>query len=137
MAFEVDNLKEDVMSEINMTPLVDVMLVLLIIFMITVPLMKNAVPIDLPKASAEKYRSNSKIIQIGINSNGQYSWNDAYMDDDSLRIKLEEQSKKGLLTQVHIMADKDVRYERVAQLMSSVQRVGVRQVTLVTQPKAH
>jgi len=133
MAFDFDDHQEEVMNEINMTPLVDVMLVLLIIFMITVPLMKNAVPVDLPKANATRYAINKNIVVLGINPQGQYFWNEAYLDDEALWHKLQEQAQNELLTQVHIMADKDVRYERVALLMSSVQKAGLKQVTLVTQ----
>ncbi len=132
MAFEIKDNPED-LSEINVTPLVDVMLVLLIIFMITVPLMKNAVQIDLPKTSSKPYTPENSPIRLSVDAKGGYYWNEIAINDEDIMRKLQAESKRSLQTDVNLFADKDVRYERVAQLIAVVQQVGLKHVALMTQ----
>ena len=134
MAFGTQDDADEVMNEINMTPLVDVMLVLLIIFIITVPVMKHAVPVDLPRASNEREIIKPETIRLSVTADGKYHWNETTIGDDELEPRLQAEARKDPQPDLHIRGDKDVRYERVAQAMSAAQRVGVRKIGFVTDP---
>ncbi|MGE4329862.1 ExbD/TolR family protein [Diaphorobacter sp.] len=134
MAFGTQDDTDEVMNEINMTPLVDVMLVLLIIFIITVPVMKHAVPINLPSASNAPESVKPETIRLSVTADGQYHWNDLAISDDELEPRLRAQAGKDPQPDLHIRGDKDVRYERVAKAMAAAQRAGVRQIGFITEP---
>ncbi len=134
MSFGTQDDSEEVMNEINMTPLVDVMLVLLIIFIITVPVMKDAVNIDLPRASNEPELLKPETINLSISADGQYHWNKEQVSDDELAARLQAEGSKANQPDLHIRGDKDVRYERVAQAMAAAQSAGVRKIGFVTDP---
>ncbi|MBS1569383.1 MAG: biopolymer transporter ExbD, partial [Bacteroidetes bacterium] len=125
---------DEVMNEINMTPLVDVMLVLLIIFIITVPVMKHAVPVDLPRAANEREVVKPETIRLSVTADGKYHWNETAISDAELEPRLQAEARKDPQPDLHIRGDKDVRYERVAQAMSAAQRAGVRKIGFVTDP---
>ena len=137
MAFQSGDKQEELMGEINMTPLVDVMLVLLIIFMITVPLMKSAVNVDLPRTTSLGKPSKNNTIRLSIDAQGKYFWNNEFVDDEKLSQMLETEAKSVDQKNIQLYADKDVRYERVAKLVSSVQRVGIKHVALITQSQSN
>ncbi|WP_406625703.1 ExbD/TolR family protein [Acidovorax sp. SDU_ACID1] len=134
MAFGTQDDADEVMNEINMTPLVDVMLVLLIIFIITVPVMKHAVPVDLPRASNEREVIKPETIRLSVTADGKYHWNESDITDDELEPRLRTEAQKYPQPDLHIRGDKEVRYERVAQAMSAAQRAGVRKIGFVTDP---
>ncbi|WP_367068336.1 biopolymer transporter ExbD [Oryzisolibacter sp. LB2S] len=134
MAFGTQDDADEVMNEINMTPLVDVMLVLLIIFIITVPVMKHAVPVDLPRASNEREVIKPETIRLSVTADGKYHWNETSISDEELEPRLQAEARKDPQPDLHIRGDKDVRYERVAQAMSAAQRAGVRKIGFVTDP---
>ncbi|ADV00255.1 biopolymer transporter ExbD [Alicycliphilus denitrificans] len=134
MAFGTQDDTDEVMNEINMTPLVDVMLVLLIIFIITVPVMKHAVPVDLPRASNEREVVKPETIRLSVTADGKYFWNESGISDEELEPRLQAEARKNPQPDLHIRGDKDVRYERVAQAMSAAQRAGVRKIGFVTDP---
>ena len=134
MAFGTQDDADEVMNEINMTPLVDVMLVLLIIFIITVPVMKHAVPVDLPRASNEREIIKPETIRLSVTADGKYHWNETTIGDEELEPRLRAEAQKAPQPDLHIRGDKDVRYERVAQAMSAAQRAGVRKIGFVTDP---
>ena len=134
MAFGTQDDADEVMNEINMTPLVDVMLVLLIIFIITVPVMKHAVPVDLPRASNEREVVKPETIRLSVTAGGKYHWNETSISDEELEPRLQAEARKDPQPDLHIRGDKDVRYERVAQAMSAAQRAGVRKIGFVTDP---
>ena len=134
MAFGTQDDADEVMNEINMTPLVDVMLVLLIIFIITVPVMKHAVPVDLPRASNEREVIKPETIRLSVTADGKYHWNETTISDEELELRLQAEAQKDPQPDLHIRGDKDVRYERVAQAMSAAQRAGVRKIGFVTDP---
>ena len=134
MAFGTQDDADEVMNEINMTPLVDVMLVLLIIFIITEPVMKHAVPVDLPRASNEREIIKPETIRLSVTADGKYHWNETTIGDDELEPRLQAEARKDPQPDLHIRGDKDVRYERVAQAMSAAQRAGVRKIGFVTDP---
>ena len=135
MAFGTQDEPDEVMNEINMTPLVDVMLVLLIIFIITVPVMKHAVNIDLPRASSEPEQTKPQNILFSVAADGSYYWNEQRIDDTELKTRLAAEAAKDPQPELHIRGDKAVRYERVAQVMSAARETGVRKIGFITEPE--
>ncbi|MES2185887.1 MAG: biopolymer transporter ExbD [Pseudomonadota bacterium] len=135
MAFGTQDDTDEVMNEINMTPLVDVMLVLLIIFIITVPVMKNTVQIDLPRATVEPEVVKPETIRLSVAANGVYYWNENTIPDDQLAARLATEARKEPQPELHIRGDKDVRYERVAQAMAAAQKAGIKKIGFITEPK--
>ena len=136
MAFGTQDEPDEVMNEINMTPLVDVMLVLLIIFIITVPVMKHAVNIDLPQATSEPEVAKPQNILFSVAADGSYYWNENKIDDTALVTMLAIEAAKSPQPDLHIRGDKAVRYERVAQAMSAAREAGVRKIGFITEPAA-
>ncbi len=134
MAFGTQDDTDDVMNEINMTPLVDVMLVLLIIFIITVPLMKHSVNIDLPRASAQPEDAKPANVRLSVDGQGQYWWNEQKVEDAALVPMLTAEAGKHPQPELHIRGDKQVRYERVANAMAAAQKAGLRRIGFITEP---
>ncbi|MEO5596844.1 MAG: biopolymer transporter ExbD, partial [Lysobacteraceae bacterium] len=114
--------------------MVDVMLVLLIIFIITVPVLKHAVNIELPAASNVREVDKPETVQLTVDAQGSYFWNGELMSDAVLATRLEQLAQSLPQPAVHIRGDKDVRYERVAQALALAQRAGVRRLGFVTEP---
>ncbi len=135
MAFGTQDDTDEVMNEINMTPFVDVMLVLLIIFIITVPVMKHAVNIDLPRATNQPQEVKPETIRLSVDAKGQYFWNENRVEDQDLGPMLQAEAAKNPQPDLHIRGDKEVRYERVAQAMAAAQQAGVRKIGFVTEPR--
>jgi biopolymer transport protein ExbD len=123
------------MNEINMTPLVDVMLVLLIIFMITVPVMKHSVEVDLPRASSQPQDAKPQTVRLSVDAQGQYWWNESQVRDEDLPRMLRAEAAREPQPELHIRGDKNVRYERVAQAMAAAQQAGLRRIGFITEPK--
>jgi biopolymer transport protein ExbD len=136
MAFGTQDEPDEVMNEINMTPLVDVMLVLLIIFIITVPVMKHAVNIDLPRATSEPEQAKPQNVLFTVTADGTYFWNDQKIEDSELAERLAVEAAKEPQPELHIRGDKAVRYERVAQAMSAARQAGVRKIGFITEPES-
>ena len=134
MAFGTQDDADEVMNEINMTPLVDVMLVLLIIFIITVPVIKHAVKVDLPRASNEKLVDKPENVRLSVDASGAYYWNETPIADAELNTRLSQIAAMEPQPELHMRGDKDVRYERVAMAMASAQRAGVRKIGFITEP---
>jgi biopolymer transport protein ExbD len=134
MAFGTQEDTDEVMNEINMTPLVDVMLVLLIIFMITVPVMKHAVDIDLPRATSQPQDAKPETIRLSVDAQGVYYWNEARIEDGELERQLQLAAGRTPQPELHIRGDRAVRYERVALVMSAAKRAGLRKIGFVTDP---
>jgi biopolymer transport protein ExbD len=137
MAFGTQDDTDEVMNEINMTPLVDVMLVLLIIFIITVPVMKHSVNIDLPRASSQPQDAKPETLRLSVDAQGAYYLNEKSIDDKDLPRLLKAEAAKEPQPELHIRGDKEVRYERVAQAMSAAQQSGLRKIGFITEPKAN
>ncbi len=135
MAFGTQDDTDEVMNEINMTPLVDVMLVLLIIFIITVPVMKHSVNVDLPRATNQPELIKPETVRLSVAADGQYFWNGTPVADEELSSRLQAEAAKAPQPDLHIRGDKEVRYERVAQAMAAAQRAGVRKIGFVTEPQ--
>jgi len=134
MSFGVQNESDDVMSEINMTPLVDVMLVLLIIFMITIPVMKHAVNVDLPVARNTPQVIQPDTVRLSVDAQGIYYWNEAVVEASTLTGLLMLEAAREPQPELHIRGDKAVRYEHVAKAMASAQQAGLRKIGFVTEP---
>ena len=126
---------DEVMSEINMIPFIDVMLVLLIIFIITVPVMKHSINVELPRASNEKEDIKPETVNLTVQADGSYSINDEKMSDAQLAARLQAEGTKNPQPDLHIRGDRDVRYERVAQAMATAQQAGLKKIGFVTEPK--
>lgn len=122
------------MSEINMTPLVDVMLVLLIIFIVTAPLMTQAIKVDLPQVNAAALDQKPETIRLTVKADGETYWNDAPVTEEELKIKMEAASKAEPQPEVHMSADKDARYEKVANAMGAARDAGLAKFGFVTSP---
>jgi biopolymer transport protein ExbD len=130
-AFEAD---DQAMAEINMTPLVDVMLVLLIIFMVAAPLFTHAVRIELPRAHSTPSAEKPENITLSIDAAGTVRWNGETIEADVLSQRLAQAAARDPQPEIQLRADRDTRYEVVARLLSQVQRAGVRRMGLVTDP---
>ena len=130
-----DNDDSEMLSEINMIPLIDVMLVLLIVFIITVPVMKHAVNIDLPRASNEKELVKPETVRLSVDADGTYFWNEQKLaSDNELQGHLASAAAQTPQPDLHIRGDRAVRYERVAQAMAAAQQAGVKKIGFVTEP---
>ena len=134
MSFGTQDEPDEVMNEINMTPLVDVMLVLLIIFIITIPVMKHAVNVDLPRASNQQEVVKPETVRLSVNAEGAYFLNENQVSDEALPALLSAEAAKNPQPDLHLRGDKAVRYERVAQVMAAAQQAGLRKIGFITEP---
>lgn len=122
------------LAEINMVPLIDVMLVLLIIFIVTAPLLTHAVKVDLPKAASVANETRRDSIQVAINASSQVFWNGEAVDPETLSQRLKEAAKIEPQPELHIRAERTTAYEKLAQLMSEAARHGISRIGFVTDP---
>ena len=132
MSFEVGD-NDDVMSEINMTPLVDVMLVLLVIFIITVQVIQHAVKVELPQASSIRDKTPPDPLQLSVDAQGHYFLGRQAVAANALEDRLREQAAREPQPQLYIRGDKKVPYEQVAQAMTAAQRAGLQRIGFVTE----
>ncbi|HEY7384613.1 MAG TPA: ExbD/TolR family protein [Beijerinckiaceae bacterium] len=122
-------------NEINMTPFIDVMLVLLIVFMVAAPLMTVGVPLDLPQTRAAPLNVDARPISLSIRATGQVFLAESELRDDEIVPRLTAAAKQGTEERVFVRGDKRVDYGRVAQVMSIVTGGGFKRVALVTEPE--
>ncbi len=125
------------MSEINVTPLVDVMLVLLIIFMVTAPMMTAGLDVKLPNATAKPLPQKQDSVVITLNASGQIYLNKDMVNEASLVQRLSQMKARGDTSQVLLRADKDVTYGLVASVVAAVRTAGIQDLGLVTDPTEH
>ncbi|MEM5387935.1 biopolymer transporter ExbD [Paraburkholderia phymatum] len=125
---------DGLMNEINMTPLVDVMLVLLIVFMVTIPVIRHAVKIDLPHASSQKEDTKPAQVTVSIDADGNVLWDDQKISDDALQAKIAVAAQQNPQPELHLSADRKVAYEKVADVMSAAQAGGLTKIGFVTIP---
>jgi len=125
------------MSEINTTPLVDVMLVLLVIFIITAPLLTHSIKLDLPSAQAPASAEKPETVTLSIDARGDLFWNNEPVADlPALSARFAEASKRAPQPELHLRADRETRYQRIAEVMSAAQQAGLAKIGFVTDPKA-
>ncbi|HEX4843121.1 MAG TPA: biopolymer transporter ExbD [Limnobacter sp.] len=123
------------MSEINMTPLVDVMLVLLIIFIITVPVITHSVKVDLPQATQAPTEVKPDVVTLTVNKDGSLQWNDESLTLDDLQLRLQAAAQQVKQPELRIQGDRRVEYEKVVQVMAAAQRAGIEKLGFVTEPQ--
>jgi biopolymer transport protein ExbD len=131
-----DNKQPGLMAEINVTPMVDVMLVLLVIFIITAPLFTHAIKLDLPSAQSAPSPEKAETISISIDADGRVFWDKSEINDQDLDAKLALAAKKNPQPELQLRADKSTRYEIIAKVMAAAQTTGVTKMGFVTDPKA-
>ena len=130
-----NNTDHPAMSDINVTPMVDVMLVLLVIFIITAPLFTHAIKLDLPQAQAAAAPEKPDTIALSINAQGKVFWNSEEIPQNELNTRLAVAGQKKPQPELHLRADRETRYETIAQVMSAAQSHGLSKIGFVTDPK--
>lgn len=125
---------DDFNPEINTTPLVDVMLVLLIIFIMTIPVMNHAIKIDLPRASDQPDAVKPQNIDLSIDAQGKIYWNTEVIDMNQLNLRIAAEAKKQPQPELHLRAERTTQYEKVAQVMAAAQTGGLSKIGFVTEP---
>jgi biopolymer transport protein ExbD len=123
------------MAEINMTPLIDVMLVLLVIFIITAPLFTHAIRLDLPKVSSQSVRETPDTVTLSIDDAGKLYWNDKPVTLDEMRARFADEGKRPAPPEIHLRASGATRYDVIAQVMGAAQQAGLDKIGFVTEPK--
>jgi biopolymer transport protein ExbD len=122
------------MAEINMTPLIDVMLVLLVIFIITAPLFTHAIRLDLPKVAAQAVHETPETITLSIDDAGKLYWNDKPITLDQARGQFMQEGKRAEPPEIHLRASRETRYDIIAQVMGAAQGAGLNKIGFVTEP---
>jgi biopolymer transport protein ExbD len=123
------------MAEINTTPLVDVMLVLLVVFIITAPLLTHAIRLDLPNAQAPASAEKPETITLSIDPSGALFWNNEPVTGlDALGERFRQAAARQPQPELHLRADRETRYQRIAEVMSSAQQAGITKLGFVTEP---
>lgn len=127
--------EDEVVSAINTTPLVDVMLVLLIIFLITIPVVTHTVPVTLPKETNQPNQTKPENINISVTKDGDVYWNEKLVSDNNTLVdKLKEVAVKQPQPEVHIRGDQGARYEFVGKVVTACNRAGIVKVGFITEP---
>jgi biopolymer transport protein ExbD len=127
---------DEVISAINTTPLVDVMLVLLIIFLITIPVVTHTVPLQLPKETIQPLQTTPRSIEVAINRDGDIFWNAQHVDNDTLLKRLKDISVQTPQPEIHVRGDQNTRYEFVGRVITDCERAGIAKVSFITEPPA-
>lgn len=126
---------DDFNPEINTTPLVDVMLVLLIIFIMTIPVMNHAIKVDLPRASNQPDQAKPDNINLSIDADGKIFWNEEQIDMNQMNLRIATAAQKEPQPELHLRAERTTQYERVAQVMAAAQSGGLSKIGFITDPK--
>jgi biopolymer transport protein ExbD len=122
------------MAEINMTPLVDVMLVLLVIFIVTAPLLTHAIKLDLPHVASQPAPSNPQTIELSIDASGHLFWNGKVIDASQMRQRFAAAGREPTPPDIQLRADQATRYQAIADVMSAAQQAGLTRIGFVTLP---
>ena len=131
MAFSTQD-SDEVLSEINVTPLVDVMLVLLVVFIVTAPLLTNSIPINLPKTESVAPVEQKDPLVVSIDDKGQLFINKDQVQADLLESNLKAARDKNADVRVQLQADNGVNYGEVARAMASIERAGITKLSVIT-----
>lgn len=122
------------MADINMVPLIDVMLVLLVIFIVTAPLLTHAVKIDLPRATSGANETRHPRIDLAVDAAGTLTWNGEAVTEEALSGRFAAAAADDPQPELHLRADRDARYETVAQVMSRAAQAGLTRIGFITDP---
>ncbi len=133
----IESTDDELVASINTTPLVDVMLVLLIIFLITIPVVIQSVPVALPKERNQPNQTKPENIIIAVNKDGDVFWNNQLIADERKFLdRLKEIALRKPQPEIHIRGDRDARYEFVGRVVYACQRAGIQKVGFITEPPA-
>ena len=132
MAFNLGEENEQGMNEMNLIPLIDVMLVLMIIFLVTATVINPAIPLTLPKTDASQLEQQSEPITITIDATGQISWGEDKLSLDELATRMNAAAQNAKKPSLQIRADKDARYDTVAQVMARASKAGLSDLAFVS-----
>ena len=132
----LSDMDDDFNPEINTTPLVDVMLVLLIIFIITIPVMNHSVKIDLPRVTNQPNETKPENINLSIDTQGKLYWNTEQIDAGQMQQRIAEAAKRSPQPELHLRAERLTPYEKVAQVMAAAQSGGLGKIGFITDPQA-
>lgn len=135
MSVGSDSGEDEPMVEMNTTPLIDVMLVLLIVFMITAPLLTHSVKIDLPQASSSPTEQKPETVALSIDGEGRVFWNNEAVDEVALPARLAAAAAHMPQPELHLRADRDTRYEVIARVMAEARSAGIEKMGFVTLPE--
>lgn len=123
------------MAEMNVIPLVDIMLVLLVIFIITAPVLSHAVKIDMPQASSELNEENPAAITLSVDADGQLYWDDEPMAYEGLQERLSQAVRNDANVELQLRAEKSTAYDHIARIMAAGRNAGVAQLGFVMEPE--
>ena len=130
-----DSDEDEVVSSINTTPLVDVMLVLLIIFLITIPVVTHTVPLQLPKERNVPTQTKPENVLISVNRDGEIYWGQEYIADNEILVsRLKKAAVLEPQPEVHIRGDLDARYQSIGRVVFDAERAGIRKIGFITEP---
>lgn len=133
MAFSLGDGEQDGMNEMNLIPLIDIMLVLMIIFLVTATVANPSIPLTLPKTTAEVQPIEPKVVTISINANNEVAWNGEKLSLDDLKVRLVEASNEKERPTLQLQADKDSKYDTTAQVMSRASEAGLIDIAFVSE----
>ncbi|WP_372842975.1 ExbD/TolR family protein [Psychrobacter sp.] len=133
MAFQLGDDNSQSMNEMNLIPLIDIMLVLMIIFLLTATVLNPTVPLDLPKTSAALNDMPPEVIQISIDKDAGIFWDSDPISLEALEVRLQEQSASGKDPSVQLRADKDSKYDTVAQVLAAASQAGLSKIAFVNE----
>ena len=124
------------MAEINVIPLVDIMLVLLVIFIITAPVITHSVKVDLPRASHERHETPPEAITLSLDAEGALYWNQEPLAAEALPARLQQAVGEQPNLELHLRADQHTPYERLARILTQARGAGVLRIGFITEPEA-
>lgn len=133
MAFSLGDGEDNGMNEMNLIPLIDIMLVLMIIFLVTATVLNPTVPLDLPKTTAQVNDQPPEVIQVSIDKDGQIFWDANPVSLDELKTKFEQEKASGKDPAIHLRADKDGKYDTIAQVLATASGVGLGKIAFVNE----
>ena len=133
MAFQLGEDNDSGMNEMNLIPLIDIMLVLMIIFLVTATVANPSIPLTLPQTTAEIQDQPPKAITVSINANGDVAWDDKVISLDELEARFNEAGQQAQKPTVQLRADKESKYDTVAQVMSRASEAGLSDIAFVNE----
>ncbi|MEC7120458.1 MAG: biopolymer transporter ExbD [Pseudomonadota bacterium] len=133
MAFQLGDDDHEGMSEMNLIPLIDIMLVLMIIFLVTATVLNPAVPLSLPQADAQAMPEQPKVVSISIDANGQMFWDQSPVSLAELEQNMQTAAQEQPKPSIHLRTDKDARYDHVAQVLARASQAGLNDLAFVSE----